>query len=172
MADILRILSSKKPHKEQVAVLTGMALRSGKALSQLVSILKTGTDVEKGTAAEVMKFVSQKKPALLLPHVGVLIENIDHGAPRVRWGCPEAVGNIARKYPRKVEGAIPKLRRNLDDDSTVIRWCAAYALAEIAGNHPGKREELKRLFQRRIRTEKNNGVRNVFIRALKRISRP
>jgi HEAT repeat protein len=171
MADILEVLASDKSHKEQVAVMARMALASRKSLAQLFSVLRTGNAVEKGTAAEVMKFVSQEKPEIMLPYVDALIGNIDDTVPRVRWGCPEAIGNIAKKYPQEVEGAIPKLRKNLNDESTVVRWCAAYALSEIAMNHSGKQEELRIFFRRKIKTEKNNGVRNVFLKALKAISR-
>ena len=109
-----------------------MATKDKKVLAQLFDVLGTGTDVEKGTVAEVMKFVSKERPDMMIPYVDLLIEYIDDKAPRVRWGCPEALGNIASKYPDKVEKAIPKLLENLKDKSTVVRWCAAFALTEIA----------------------------------------
>ena len=53
------IMSSEIKHKEQVAIMTKMAIADKKVLSELFEILRTGTDVHKGTAAEVMKFVSK-----------------------------------------------------------------------------------------------------------------
>ncbi|HET9914362.1 MAG TPA: HEAT repeat domain-containing protein [Anaerolineales bacterium] len=168
---ILEIMSSTSKHKEQVTALTEMAIKDKKVLAQLFDVLKAGTDVEKGTAAEVMKFVSKECPDKMIPYIDVLIEHIDYKAPRVRWGCPESLGNIASQYPDKVEKAIPKLLGNLKDKSTVVRWCAAYALAEIAKHNRKKQEELVTIFNKLIKTEPNNGVRNVYIKALKEIDK-
>jgi HEAT repeat protein len=164
-------MSSTRKHKEQVTTLTELAIKDKKVLAQLFEVLRAGTDVEKGTAAEVMKFVSKECPDKVIPYVDLLIEYIDYKAPRVRWGCPESLGNIASKYPDKVEKAIPKLLGNLKDKSTVVRWCAAYALAEIAKHSHKKQEELVTVFNKLIKIEQNNGVRNVYIKALKEIDR-
>jgi len=162
-------LSSKMKHKEQVEIMSAKAKRDKKVLAELFQILKSGTDVEKGTAAEVMKFVSKDKPEMMIPYIDLLIEYIDYKAPRVKWGCPESIGNIAAKYPQQVEKAIPKLLENLKDKSTVVRWCAAYALTEIAKYNLGRQKDLVAIIQKLIKSEQNNGVRNVYIKALKEI---
>ena len=172
MTDIIRnILSSDLKHKEKVLKISEHVGSDKDLVAQLFDLLKNGSDVEKGTAAEVMKFVSRDHPDLMLPYIDVLIEYIDYKAPRVKWGCPESIGNIAKSYPDKVEGAIPKLFKNLNDDSTVVRWCAAFALAEIAKYNMKKRKELIKRFNVLIETEKNNGVKNVFRKALKDIEK-
>ena len=164
-------MSSKIKHKEQVAIMTEKAKSDIKVLAQLFDILKIGTDVEKGTVAEVMKFISIDNPEIMAPYVDVLIEYIDYKAPRVKWGCPESLGYIAKKYPDKVDKAIPKLLENLKDKSTVVRWCAAFALTEIAKNNTKKQKELVEIIQNLIRTEQNNGVKNVYVKALKEIDK-
>jgi len=118
-----------------------------------------------------MKFVSKDNPGSMLPYIDLLIEHIDYKAARVRWGYPESIGNIAQKYPVQVEKAIPKLLGNLKDRSTVVRWCAAYALAEIARYNTGKQRELVEKPNSLIGIEQNNGVRNVYIKALKDIEK-
>ena len=118
-----------------------------------------------------MKFVSKDKPEMIVSYIDVLIEYIDYKVPRVKWGCPKSLGNLAKKYPDKVEKAIPKLFENLKDKSTVVRWCAAYALAEIAKYNLKKQKELAAKFQKIIKTEKNNGVKNVYLKALKIIEK-
>lgn len=89
----------------------------------------------------------------------------------MRWGCPESLGNIAQKHPDKVEKAIPKLLENLKDKSTVVRWCAAFALTEIAKYNHKKQKELVTIFNKLVKTEQNNGVRNVYVKALKEIDK-
>jgi hypothetical protein len=168
---IQEIMSSDLKHKEQVATITEMAIKDKKALAQLFDILKTGNDVEKGTATEVMKFVSKENPDLMIPYIDVLIEYIDYKAPRVRWGCPESLGYIAQRYPDKVEKSIPKLLENLKDKSTVVRWCAAFALTEIAKHNHKKQKELVIIISKLIKIEQNSGVRNLYVKALKEIGK-
>jgi hypothetical protein len=118
-----------------------------------------------------MKHVSEQKPEILAPFIDDLLEYINYKAPRVKWGVPESIGNMAKKYPDRVEKAIPKLFENLKDKSTVVRWCAAYALTEIAKNNTKKQKELVSKFQNLIKTEKNNGVKNVYLKAIKVIQK-
>lgn len=165
------IMSAKMKEKEKMEILATMVKNDKNALAQLFDILRTGADVQKGTAAGVMKIVSKDAPDLMVPYIDTLIEYIDYKAPRVRWGCPEAIGNIARKHPHAVEKAIPKLLENLKDESTVVRWCAAYALTEIARYNMDRQEELVGIFHKLIAAEQNNGVRNVYLKALKNMDR-
>jgi hypothetical protein len=58
---------------------------------------------------------------------------------------------------------------NTDDKSTVVRWCAAYALSEIALHNNELQEELKSRFKQIILKEKNNGVKNVYLKTLNKI---
>jgi hypothetical protein len=172
MKNALRqILASNDKHKEKVALIVEKIKSDKKLLDSLFDLLRNGTDVEKGTAAEVMKFVSKDKPEMIAPYVDVLIEHIDYTAPRVKWGCPESLGNLAKKYPEEVAGAIPKLFKNLKDKSTIVRWCAAFALTEIAKYNQKKQKELTAKFRNLIKTERNNGVKNVYVKALKAIEK-
>lgn len=165
------ILASDKKHKEKVAILTEKVKNDNELLAALFDLLKTGTDVEKGTCAEVMKFVSKENPGIMMPYIGVLVDYINYKAPRVRWGAPESIGNLANTYPQKVEKAIPYLLKNLDDKSTVVRWCAAFALTEIAKYNLKKQHELLSTFRTLIEKETNNGVRNLYIKAIKAIEK-
>jgi HEAT repeat protein len=170
MDEIRKILQSDKKHKARVAEIVELAKDSPAAVKDLIDLLKSGTDVERGTSAEVFKFVSKENPKLVIKHLDTLIEYIDYKAPRVRWGAPESIGNLASKYPDKVTKAIPKLLGNTEDGSTVVRWCAAFALTEIAKHNSDTHEQLIPIFQDFIEKEQNNGVRNVYVKAMKVIS--
>lgn len=165
------IRSWKGKPKELVAFLTEGMERDGKLFSQLIGILRTGSDVEKGTCADIMKHVSKDKPEILVTYVDVIIEYINYKAPRVKWGVQESIGNMAQRFPKEVEKAIPKLLANTKDESTVVRWCAAFALSEIAKNNPRVRKELVPKIEGIIKNEKNNGVKNVYLKALKTINK-
>jgi hypothetical protein len=53
----------KGKSKELVTFLTESIKKDEKLFSQLIEILKTGSDVEKGTCADVMKHISKDKPS-------------------------------------------------------------------------------------------------------------
>lgn len=159
--------SWKGKPKELVAFLARSIEKDERLLPQLMEILETGPDVEKGTCADIMKHVSKDRPEILVGYIDELVEYIDYKAPRVKWGVQESVGNIAQRFPKEAEKAIPRLLANTKDKSTVVRWCAAFALSEIVKNNSKMRNELLPKIERIVESEKNNGVKNVYLKALK-----
>ena len=95
--------------KELVTFLTKSVKEDKKLFAQLVDCLKSGSDVEKGTCADVMKNVTKDEPEIAISHVNEMIEYINYKSPRVKWGIPESIGNMAQKFPDHVESAIPRL---------------------------------------------------------------
>lgn len=171
MGEISEILSSKMKPKEKVSLMAEKIKADKKLFHELAEILKAGSDVDKGTCADVMKHVTMGNPEIALPYLDDIIAYINYEAPRVRWGIPESIGNMAKIYPKEVEKAVPKLWINTKDDSTVVRWCAAFALCEIAKYSDDLRTVLTARFEETIKQEKNSGVRNVYLRALKFMGR-
>jgi hypothetical protein len=168
---IAEIRNWKGKPKELVAFLTESIEKDQKLFSQLIEILKSGSDVEKGTAADVMKHVSKDKPEIVAPYIDDLVDYINYKAPRVKWGVPETIGNLAQNYPAEVESAVPKLLVNTEDKSTVVRWCAAFALTEIAKSNPAIRKELGSKIEEIVENEENNGVKNVYLKALRTMNK-
>ena len=150
--------------KELVAFLTESIEKDQKLFFQLIEILKSGSGGERGTVADVMKHVSKDKPEIAAPYIDDIVDYINDKAPRVRWGVPETIGNLAQKYPAEVEKAIPRLLVNTKDKSTVVRWCAAFALTEIMKNNPAIKKELWSKIEEIAQDEKNNGVKNVYLK--------
>ena len=164
---IKQLLQSKRKPKEKVTLLIENIKSNKVLLGELMEVFKTGSDVEKGACAEVMQQVSKDHPEIVFPYLDILIEYINYQAPRVKWGVPESIGNLAQQYPAEAAKAIPNLLQNTKEESTVVRWCAAFALAEIAKYNIEAQNDLVPLFKKFIQEEKNNGVRNVYIKALK-----
>jgi hypothetical protein len=162
-----------KPKEKQIRLVE--AVVSGEiAATEFIAFFESAADVDKGTCADVLKHVSVKRPELLMPYFDVLVRYISYTAPRVKWGIPEAIGNLAKHYPDKTAAAIPNLLKNTTDDkvnTTVIKWCAAFALTEIAKHNPTSRKQLLPVFEKIIGEEKNNGVKNVYLKAMKAIER-
>lgn len=163
--------SGLKPKEKQTTLVDAVCNGKIKA-KEFIDFFKSASDADKGTCADAMKHISAQKPEILLPYIDVLIDYVNYKAPRVKWGVPEAIGNVAKKHPQKVERSVPYLLKNAvenKENTTVIRWCAAYALSEI-GKASRNNEVIKRM-EDLSKKEKNNGVKNVYLKALKEIGK-
>ena len=163
------IIESKRKSKEKVSLIVEEVRKDKKLFKELMKILETGSDVEKGTCADAMKHITKENPEIALPYIDKIINYINHKVTRVKWGVPESIGNIAQKFPKEVEKAVPKLLINTKEESTVIRWCAAFGLTEIAKSNTKLQKNLTEKFSDILKKESNNGVKNVYIKALKKM---
>jgi HEAT repeat protein len=164
---IEQILKSKNKPKEKVDLLAKEVKENRISIDQLIDYFEIGSVAEKGSCIEAMEHVSRDKPEIVLLHIDFIIAHINDEAPKVKWETAEAIANISQKYPNEVINAIPKLFLNAKDSGTVVRWSAAFALTEIAKNNPKTRKELVPKFKEIAEKEKNNGVKNVYVKALK-----
>ena len=174
MSRIEAILRSEIKPKEKQTMLACALAAEEIPVAEFMAFFESAKGADKGTCADVMKHVSAQKPSLLAPYMDTLIAYINFDLPRVKWGVPEAIGNMAKDHPDQAAKAIPNLLKNTADDkvnTTVIKWCAAYALSEIARHDPKTRKELLPVFESIIRQEKNSGVKNVYLKALKAIEK-
>ena len=174
MSNIEEILQSHiKPKEKQTRLVEAVASGSVSA-TEFMAFFESAKGVDRGTCADAMKHISAQTPEVLAPYIPTLIKYINDELPRVKWGVPEAIGNLSKLDPEQTAKAIPALLKNTTDDklnTTVIKWCAAYALAEIVKNNPKTRTQLLPIFEELIKSEQNNGVKNVYAKALKAIAR-
>jgi len=157
--------------KELVSFLTKNVKDDKKLFAQLVECLKTGSDVEKGICGDVMKYVSRDNPEYVIPYVDTVIDYLNYRASKVKWVTAEVIGNITQRFPEEASKAVPKLLINTKDNGTVTRWSAAFALSEIVKYNSRIHKELVPQITEIIKKENNNGVKNVYLKALKSINK-
>lgn len=162
--------SNKKP-KELVLFLSSAVKKNKSLLNPFETLLKTGNVAERGICMEVLEFVSQEKPEYAKSYVAVVISYLTDPAPKVKWEAARVIGNIALKFPEEALKAVPNLIKNTGDKGTVVRWSAAYALSEILKNNKPARAKLLPQVEAALKKEKSNGVKNVYLKALKTISK-
>jgi HEAT repeat protein len=85
----------------------------------------------------------------------------------VKWESSRVVANLARRFPQEAAEAIPLLLTNTSDKGTVVRWSAAFALGEIMKHNEKERKSLLARVDSILKKEKNSGVRNVYLKAMK-----
>ncbi len=126
---------------------------------------------DKGHLIESLEYVSQEKPEIIVPHFDFVLSCLAHKAPRIRWESARTIANLAKKFPDEASKAIPSLLKNTNDQGTVVRWSTALALGEIAKYNQKIRKQLLPLFEKIVKNEEGNGVKNVYIKALKAIEK-
>jgi hypothetical protein len=169
MEGIQEILKSDRKPKEKVSLLAQKVRENEKLFDQLAKCFESGSTADKGTCIEVMECVSKDKPNIILHHLDFIIEHVNFPAPRVKWEAARVLGNVAQKHPAEVSKAVPRLLQNANDTGTVVRWSTAYALTEIAKNDPNSQKILIPRFKEILRKEKNQGVKNIYTKALQSI---
>jgi len=167
MDTVQNILQSKKKSKEKVSLLANKVKKDKKLLDEIIEYFEVGSIAEKGNCIEVMEYVSQDEPELILPFLGFVIEHLNDDAPKVKWETARVIGNLASKYPDETSKSIENLFLNIKDKGTVVRWSVAFALTEIAKANSKLQKELVLKFNQVMKEEDNNGVKNVYIKALK-----
>lgn len=166
MSKIQEIVDSKIKPKEKTMRLA-KAIKDKNLLDEVVEIFPNLGDPEKGTVLSGITEISRKDPQFVAPLLNFLIDHINYKANRVKWEAAESVGNLAKVDPEKAVSAIPNFKKLAKDPGTVIRWSAAYGLTEIAKVNLEARVKLMPFFKQQIASEKNNGVKNVYVKALK-----
>jgi hypothetical protein len=167
MSALESIIRSDKKPKEKVTLLAEKVKENKGLITELVKCFTSGSATVKGHCMEALQHVSLERPDIVLPHIDFIIDQLQIAMPRVKWEAARTIHNLAQKYPDSAATAVPKLLANVNDSGTVTRWSAAQALTEILYHNPGLRDELIPKFNAILKKEKNNGVRNIYLKALK-----
>ena len=164
MNQIEQILTSKEKPKAKILALVELVKNKELSISDLVEYFNSCPKAQKGHIIESIEYVTQENPELAEPYIDFVIENLAFEAPRVKWEAARIIGNLAPQYANKLDTAIKKLLVNTADNGTVVRWSTAFALTEIAKHNEKKRAELEEEFQKILKREENNGVKNVYLK--------
>ena len=171
MERIQEILNSSSKHKAKVTLIVTISKNDPKMVREIIHLLESGTDLDRGTSAEILKRISKSNPKLVEKYIDTLIQYIDYKVPQVKREIRATIGNLAEEYPDVAAKAISKLLDNTEDENNEIRRSTAYALTEIAKNNPSTRKKLIPIFDELIEKEINSGIRTIYIRTLKDLNK-
>jgi HEAT repeat protein len=166
MNKILEILHSDNKPKMKVTLLANEIKKDESLVDDLVNIFESLSTGEQGHLMESLEYATQEQPETAASQIGFVIQHLGHPAPRIKWESSRIIANMAFKFPDLTEQAIPDLLKNTEDPGTVVRWSTAFALGEIAKESITAQETLIPIMKDQVEKEKNNGVRNVYRKAL------
>lgn len=162
--------SDKKP-KDLCSYIAKLLTDKKPSIKEFAEVMTKGRDSERGTCIEALEYATQTKPAIAKTYFPGVIKCLSDKAPRVKWEAAKVIGNISKVLSKEAEQAIDKLLVNTKDKGTVVRWSTAFALGEIAKNNPKVQSTLVAKIKTLIKNEENNGVKNVYLKALKVINK-
>ncbi len=103
--------------------------------------------------------------------LNLAVENILSASDSIKREASRIVGNISHKFPNDLEKAIEKLLFNSKAVGTVVRWSSAYALSRIIVIPQYANSELFEKLTEICILEEESGVKNQYIKALKKASK-
>lgn len=158
--------------KEKVTIL-GQWLSDKKITSdELISYSLTAKDPVKASCIEAFEYATKENPAIANEKVlAFATEHLTHKAPRIKWESAKVIGNIAHRFPDKLETAIGHLLENTEHEGTVLRWSAAFSLGEILKlKTPLNKDLLPTLIAISERDDKNS-IRKIYLDAIKKVTK-
>lgn len=171
MDKIEEILQSNSKPKEKITLLAKEIKKDKKFIGEVVGYFESATTGDQGHLIESLEYASQDNPELVVPHLDFVIGHLGDDSPRIKWECARIIANLASKFSDKTEKAIPLLLKNTKDKGTVVRWSVAFALGEIVKNNFKVEKILLPKIKELVKKESNNGVKNVYLKALKVIEK-
>jgi len=171
MRGIEAILQSKSKPKEKVTLLSEEIKKDKAFVREIIAYFPSASSGDQGHLIESLEYASQDHPELIAPHLDFVLKHLEDKASRVKWECARIIVNLSKKFSDQTQRAVPILLKNTHDKGTVVRWSTAFALGEIAKHHPSAAETLLPQMKALVEEEVNNGVKNVYLKALKAIER-
>lgn len=169
--NINELLSDKssKP-KEKTETLSRWLLDKTVTVDALIAFAEASKDPAKATCIEALEFATKTDPAIATESgLRFVSKTLTAKAPRVKWESAKVIGNIAHRFPSKLEEAITNLLTNSEHTGTVVRWSAAFALGEIIKLKTKHNKDLVPAAEAICQREEKNSIRKIYLAALKNV---
>jgi hypothetical protein len=128
------------------------ALKTKKAMGELVTRLFSDSKPERAQAAKTVHEASVASPAALEPHVDAMVEALEHPEPQTRWELLGALEEVARSSPKLLDKAVVPATACLHDaGSSVVRVAAFRMLAQYGGSSKKRAEQVWPLLDEALR---------------------
>jgi xylose isomerase len=125
-------------------------------------------DKQTGIVLEAMEEISQKEVAIIDESwLKFADNNVNSENNTLKREAARVTGNIAHKFPDKLENIIPKLLQNSENESTVIRWSSGYSLGRIVQIPKFANSDLFEMLSIIAENEQESGVKNQYLKGLK-----
>lgn len=169
--DVFKILNDKSIRKLEARKLIADSISDGSfSLTDFSGRAEQLNDKQTATFLEAIESVTgQKDSRLGVEYLKFVEKYILSDNNSCKREASRIVGNMAHLYPDELGVAIEALLKNTSVSGTVVRWGSAYALARIIVLERYRNSDLVNTVRDIYEAEQENGVRNQYAKALKRI---
>ena len=170
---LIGLLNDKtKKSKEKTETISKWLLDGSLQTVELIAFAEKSTDSVKAACIEAIEYATKINPTSADESVFLFVtRSLTDKAPRVKWESAKVIGNIAHRFPAKLNNAIGNLLTNSEYDGTVVRWATAYALGEILSLKTKHNTYLLPTIEAICGREEENGVRKKYLAAIKKIKK-
>lgn len=156
--------------KAKVAKIGNWLLEETLPIDELLAFTEKHSKATKASCIEAMEYATKKNPKLADETVLQFVTSaLNDNEPRIKWESAKVIGNIAKLYPENLSSPISNLLKNTSFDGAVVRWATAFALGEILKLKTIHNNTLIKEIESLLEIEKDNGVKNKYLKALKKI---
>lgn len=171
--DILIILNDKsiKAIEKRKIIIKALEEKNIK-IKEIEGILKEIDEKKSAIIFEAIEAVTNSDEQIAdIEWLNLAVENILSSNNSIKRETSRIVGNISHSFPNDLEKAIEKLLLNSKNTGTVVRWGSAYALSRIIVIPQYANSELFEKLTEICNCEEESGVKNQYIKALKKASK-
>lgn len=167
---IAELLKDKtKKIKERTETISKWLIDGTMPVAELIAFAEKAKDVEKATCIEAIEYATKTNLNIADERVFAFVTKmLADNAPRVKWESARVIGNIAHRFPTKLNKAITNLLTNSEDNGTVVRWASAYALGEILKLKTKHNKDLLPAIEAICESEQDNAIKKKYIDAIKK----
>ncbi len=146
-----------------------MLLDNSYAINNLIEFAKTTKDSSKASCIEAIEYATKTNPEIAtIECLNFVAASLKEKAPRVKWESARVIGNIAHRFPEKLDIAINNLIINSKHNGTVVRWSSAYALGQIIKTKNENTKYLIPIIETLCVSEEKNSIKKIYSDALKK----
>ena len=171
ITNVVEILNQRNIKKTEAREVIVRIIQKGDfSLNESVKELEMLKDKQIATFLEAVEFISgQKESAIGAEYLNFAKKYILSDNNSCKREASRIVGNMASTYPDQLDDAIAVLLVNTENEGTVVRWSSAYALSRIIVLKRYSESELVQQIRDICESETENGVRNQYVKALKKL---
>ncbi len=168
--DLANILCTKELKAVERRLKIAEALRMGTiSIEEIIKIASDSDDKSIATVLEAMEEVTGKDPNIAtIEWLQFAETHIDSKSNNLKREASRIIGNVAHLFENNLDVSIRKLLENTTNEGTVVRWGSAYAFARIIVLPCFANSPLFDKLTQICETETENGVKNQYIKGLKK----
>ena len=105
-------------------------------------------------AAEVLTFISEAHPHLVVEYIDKIVAAFDHKETKVRWEATHTIAQIASTAPDRIKDSIGSLNQlALSDKSKIVQDYATIAIGNYGGSSESAARDVLPLLSRILQVE-------------------